>query len=128
MKNPNEQTPNIGDFTAPKKKGVPRSVRTDVQFSETRIVPVYFGTEVAHALRAVSEDMDIYRGVKLGQLLEFVYDQGKKDGARFVFDSVDELKKVIPHRNPGQPKKLKKTKRVRPVLRSESRKRNSKTQ
>jgi hypothetical protein len=50
-------------------------------------------------------DMDLYRGVKLAELLETVYQQGKKDGARTVFEEIDSVKKRIPYRNPGQPKK-----------------------
>ncbi|MEJ7656956.1 MAG: hypothetical protein WKF33_07995 [Thermoleophilaceae bacterium] len=48
--------------------------------------------------------MTVYEGVKLGQLLEAAYNQGKKDGARSVFELVDDAKKEIPHRRPGRPK------------------------
>jgi len=40
-------------------------------------------------------------------VLAAVYGQGKKDGARQVFEQVDGLKGSISHRNPGQPRKRK---------------------
>jgi len=40
--------------------------------------------------------------------VDALYQQGKKDGARDVFEAVDGMKKTIKHRNPGQPKKPKK--------------------
>jgi len=53
---------------------------------------------VSKALDEVTEDMTLYHGVRLGQVIEAVYKQGQKDGA----------KKAVPHRNPGQPKKNRK--------------------
>ena len=56
--------------------------------------------------------MTLYNGVKLSQLFEAVYVQGRKDGARYAFDTVsekmNEAEKLVPHKNPGQPKKKKK--------------------
>jgi hypothetical protein len=68
-------------------------------------VPVYFGTRIAQALHEVTVDMTLYKGVRLGELLQAVYEQGKKDGARQVRDSFERMMKQIPHKNPGQPKK-----------------------
>ena len=68
-------------------------------------VPVYFGTRIAQALHEVTVDMNLYKGVRLGELLQAVYEQGKKDGARQVKDSFEHMMKQIPHKNPGQPKK-----------------------
>lgn len=55
--------------------------------------------------------MTLYHGVRFAQILEAVYTQGQKDGARNVFGELDkkikEAQKVIPHRNPGQPRKSK---------------------
>jgi hypothetical protein len=51
--------------------------------------------------------MDVYKGVRLAQLLEAVYQQGKKDGAPAVRDSFDAMMKTIPHLNPGQPRRKK---------------------
>lgn len=85
----------------PKK---PRVVKTLVPLPQGT-VPVYFGKHVAEALHEVTVDMTLYKGVRLGQLLQAVYDQGSKDGARNVKESFDKMMKAIPHRNPGKPKK-----------------------
>ncbi len=84
----------------------PRSVKTLVPLSKGNVA-VYAGMRVAHALREVTADMDLYQGVRLAQLLEAVYRQGKKDGARDVRDSFEKMMKQIPHLNPGQPRKKK---------------------
>jgi hypothetical protein len=72
-------------------------------------VAVYATAGVSHALEVVTEDMTLYQGGKLLKVLEAMYEQGKKDGARAVFDQMHgklkEAEKAIPHRNPGKPKK-----------------------
>lgn len=73
-----------------------------------RTIAVYAGTRVAEAFREITFDMDVYEGVRLSQLLDALYQQGKKDGAREVSDAFHGLMDKIPHRNPGQPKKRKK--------------------
>lgn len=85
----------------------PRCVKTNITLS-SGIVPVYAGVRVTQALHEVTENMDLYRGVRLSQLLEAVYHQGTKDGARTVRDSFDSMMKRIPHKNPGQPRKKRK--------------------
>ena len=87
-----------------KKIKRPRYVKTLVPLSKGT-VPVYAGVRVAHALSDLTADMDFYKGVRLAQLLEAVYQQGKKDGAREVRDHFDLMMKQIPHLNPGQPRK-----------------------
>jgi hypothetical protein len=89
-----------------KKNKNPRSVKTLVPLSKGNVA-VYAGLRVAHALHEVTADMDLYRGVRLAELLEAVYQQGKKDGARLVRDSFEGMMKQIPHLNPGQPRKRK---------------------
>jgi len=84
----------------------PRSVKTLVPVTNGSI-PVYAGVRVAHALQEVTCDMDVYRGVRLAQLLDAVYQQGKKDGARNVRDSFEAMMRGIPHLNPGQPRRKK---------------------
>lgn len=85
----------------------PNYKRTDIQLLKMTI-PVYASPKIAETLKEVSFDMNLYKGVKLSQLLEAIYVQGKKDGARDVFSQVDGLKGKISHRNPGQPRKRKK--------------------
>lgn len=89
-------------------KPKPRLVKTVIPLLNNEKVAVYAGKKVADALLEISKDMTIYHGVRLAEVLDALYDQGKKDGARYVFQQVDGLKDVIRHRNPGQPKKKKK--------------------
>lgn len=75
-------------------------------------VKVYASPRVSRALEEVTRDLTVYQGVRLVQLFEAIYIQGKKDGARSVFDSISakigQAEKEIPHKNPGKPKKKKK--------------------
>jgi hypothetical protein len=74
-------------------------------------VTVYASPRVQAALEEVTADLTIYKGVRLAQVLEAVYNQGRKDGARAAFDEVTRgvsaAQKAIPHRAPGRPKKKK---------------------
>lgn len=92
----------------PKK---PRHQKIDIQLTN-QIIPLYAGEKIRQAIEEVGLDMSIYRAVRLGQVLEAVYNQGRKDGARAAIEDLDsrivDLKKLIPHRNPGAPKKPKK--------------------
>lgn len=76
-----------------------------VQLKKQETVPVRASPRVADALQELSADMDLYQGTKLRQILEAVYEQGRKDGRRQVFEAVDEVKKELPHRPPGRPRK-----------------------
>jgi len=74
-------------------------------------VSIYASPKISKALSEITEEMDLYHGVRLNQIFEAVYTQGKKDGARDAFLELEtkmkEAQKAIPHRNPGQPKKPK---------------------
>ena len=85
---------------------VKKSRRTLIPLLKTKIA-IYAGSKVADALAVVSGDMKIYQAVKLTQVLEAVYKQGKRDGAREVVEAIDAAKEKISYRNPGQPKKRK---------------------
>ena len=71
-------------------------------------VSVYTSPRLADALKDIMNDMKLYDGVRLTQILEAVYLQGKKDGARGAFEELDRnvaaAKKRIPHQKPGRPK------------------------
>jgi hypothetical protein len=75
----------------------------------TEEVPVRMSPRRADALEHIVKDMSLYDGVKLLDIMEAVYDQGRKDGARAVFEMVEAavsaVKSEIPHRAPGRPKK-----------------------
>lgn len=72
-------------------------------------VPVRASARIADALNEISSGMDLYRGVRLLQILEAIYIQGKKDGARDAFAAIDRstqaVKKEIPHRSVGRPRR-----------------------
>lgn len=72
---------------------------------QTEQVAIRMSPRRADALERMIGDLSLYDGVKLLDIMEAVYDQGRKDGARAVFELVDEAKKEIPHRPPGRPKK-----------------------
>jgi hypothetical protein len=85
----------------------PKCARTDIQLENSKI-SLYATPRLAQTFREIAHGMDFYKGVKLTELLEAIYTQGRKDGARSVFDKMDGIKDQIPHRNPGKPKKHKK--------------------
>lgn len=82
---------------------------TNVPLTDGKHVKVYASPRVSKALGHVTEDMNLFKGVKLAQVFEAVYAQGKKDGARAAFDEVSkgfrDAQKKIPHKRPGRPKK-----------------------
>lgn len=51
--------------------------------------------------------MTVYHGVRLSQVMEAVYEPGRRDGRGEVFAATDELKKSkdLPHRKVGRPRK-----------------------
>lgn len=87
-----------------------RGYRTiQVTLGAGEIVPVYASARVADPLGEIMADMPLYDGVQLMKVLEAFYAQGKKDGARVVYDDLDkrvlESKKSIKHKNPGRPRR-----------------------
>jgi hypothetical protein len=99
---------------APRRGGplLDRRTWTSIQAAPTEIA-VYASPRIGQALEDIRAKNDLYEGVRLLQVLEAVYAQGKKDGAREVFDSLDKghasminsLKRAIPHKNPGRLRK-----------------------
>ena len=83
-----------------------RTIALQVKNTE---VSIYASARVADALEQIVGEAPLYEGVKIMQILEAAYNQGKKDGAREVFDEIDGrlemARKEIPHRNPGRPRK-----------------------
>jgi hypothetical protein len=83
---------------------------TSVALAKSGKVKIYASPKIDIALREITKDMGLYHGVRLAQVLEAVYVQGMKDGARRAFARLDEgmtqAKREIAHRIPGRPKKL----------------------
>lgn len=84
-----------------------RTIR--LQLAKRTQASVYTSPRLAAALEEMVSKASLYEGVKLAQILEAVYLQGKKDGAREAFEQLDQsiagVKKQIPHKNPGRPPK-----------------------
>lgn len=79
-----------------------------ISLAKTELI-LYGGRKLVSAIEDIVEKASLYEGVKLAQIMEAVYLQGKKDGAREAFESIDrtivQIKKAIPHNRPGRPKK-----------------------
>jgi hypothetical protein len=78
--------------------------KTNVYLPDRQLA-LYVGTKIHAALAEVTMDMDLYKGVRLGQVLEAVYEQGMKDGRRDIIEQVDAIKKTANYMPPGRPKK-----------------------
>lgn len=110
-KKPTKSASTSGTTAAPAKaKGAPRYQKNLIPVQSGHVA-VYASPRVSRALHEITEDMTLYHGVRLSQVLEAVYTQGKKDGARTAFEELDkkirEVHKAVPHKNPGKPKKTK---------------------
>ena len=87
----------------------PRYQCTVIPLKNTSI-RVYASPKISDALGDLAKDMSLYQGVRFGQILEAVYVQGSKDGARIAFEARtgnSSKRKNRPHRTPGRPKKKK---------------------
>lgn len=75
-------------------------------------VSIYSNQRVLNALSEVQADLTLYKGVRLLQVMEAVYAQGKKDGREEALDAVEhqlagvakEVKKLRPTKI-GRPRK-----------------------
>jgi hypothetical protein len=65
---------------------------------------LYAGPKILSALAEVTLDMTLYKGVRLGQVMKAVYEQGLKDGRKEVIEQFDEIKEVTNYLPPGRPK------------------------
>ena len=65
---------------------------------------IYAGQKVRSALVEVMPNMTLYYGVRLSQVIQAVYEQGKKDGRKDVVDKFDGLRKALNYLPPGRPK------------------------
>jgi len=77
--------------------------------TKSQEISVYASPTIGRALEDILAKNDLYDGVRVIQVLEAVYTQGRKDGARETFEELDKglaaSKKSILHRNPGRPRK-----------------------
>lgn len=86
-------------------KNLPKYTKLEVTLS-TKPLILYAGQKVAAALHEVNIlDKTIYEGVRLGQVMEAVYEQGLKDGRREVIEKIDAIKGQTNYLPPGRPKR-----------------------
>ncbi|MCW5889079.1 MAG: hypothetical protein KIT14_00865 [bacterium] len=87
-------------------------ITTAIELNSGEQIKVYASPRISAALKEIMDDMPLFHGVKLLQVLEAVYEQGKKDGAAGAFDAIEigvsAARAEVPHRNPGRPRKKKK--------------------
>jgi hypothetical protein len=85
-----------------------RTIRLPVK-DEPSGVAIRTSARRADALEKIIGEMTLFDGVKLYDIMESIYLQGRKDGARAAFEAIDKnvaaVKKEIPHRPPGRPRK-----------------------
>ncbi len=98
--------------STPGKKAARRgyqTIKVPIDAQKGTEIVVRTSARIADALKQITADMTLFKGVKLQQVLKSFYEQGKKDGAREVIErqqaALDATKKEIPHRPPGRPKK-----------------------
>lgn len=88
---------------------MPRGYKTVTVTLTTSELTLRGGQKLVSAVESMTADMTLYEGVKFHQILEAVYLQGKKDGARAAFDEIDHgvkaAKQAVPYKNPGRPRK-----------------------
>lgn len=82
----------------------PKYTRVNVNLPD-RELPLYVGARISAALKEIRMDMDLYKGVRLEQVLEAVYEQGMKDGRREIIEQLDSIKRASNFMPPGRPKK-----------------------
>ena len=88
----------------------PRYTKIDVKLAKSTIT-LYAGSNIATAASDLAKSMNTYDGVKYVQILEAVYNQGRKDGASKAFEAIAKgfrtAEEMVPHKNPGRPKRRK---------------------
>lgn len=82
--------------------------KIDFDLPKTGEVTIYSNQKVLNALEEISEEMPLYKGVRLTQVIEAAYLQGAKDGKHEILDAAaardKDLQKLRPKRI-GRPRK-----------------------
>ena len=87
-------------------KNPPKYSKFDVALSSGPLT-LYAGKKVLSALEEVTTDLTLYQGVRLGEVMKAVYEQGLKDGRKDILDQVEGIRKQANYLPPGRPKKKK---------------------
>jgi hypothetical protein len=86
-------------------KSLPKYKKFDVDLPSGSTLTLYAGSKVLSALAEVTMHMNLYKGVRLAEVLKAVYEQGMKDGRREVIEKIDVIKKETKYLPPGRPRK-----------------------
>jgi hypothetical protein len=71
-----------------------------------RTLTLYAGQKVRSAIIEVTTGMNIYKGVRLGQVMDAVYEQGLKDGRKEIIEQFEgKIRDKTNYLPPGRPKK-----------------------
>lgn len=82
----------------------PKYKKFDVSLP-TGELTLYAGNAVLEALTEVTTDMNLWKGVKLQQVLKAVYEQGLKDGRREIIEGFNGIAQKTNYMPPGRPRK-----------------------
>jgi len=86
-----------------KRRGYHTVVLTLGTKKKKKQLKLYTSQRVKSAADELLQDMNVYKFARLTQVLDAVYEHGKKEGSRHVFDALEKVKSTIPHRLPGRP-------------------------
>jgi hypothetical protein len=90
-------------------KNVAKYKKFAVNLPGHETLTLYAGKKILSAFEEVVEDMTLYKGVRLQQVMKAVYEQGLKDGRREIIEEMDRkfelTKSETKYLPPGRPKK-----------------------
>ncbi len=82
--------------------------KAKVAVGDGQSVTIYKGATTHKAVTEIPGRMKLYDAAKVTHMFKLLYEQGRTDGARDAFASVDnkllEARASVPHRHPGRPK------------------------
>jgi len=91
--------------------------RMTVPLDSKHSLTLYVGQHTRNAVRDVFDDLHMYKEVKVIQVMEAYYEQGKKDGRKEMVETMDAMmdsvKSNVNYLGPGRPKKA--TRKVRVI-------------
>jgi hypothetical protein len=89
-------------------KNIAKYKKTSLRLSSGEIVHIYASPKIGSALKELTDDMNLYEGVRLFEVISAAYEQGLKNGRREVIEKLEKIKLQTKYLPPGQPKKKKK--------------------
>lgn len=88
-----------------KKRGY-RTVTLTLVKKKRKQLKLFTSEQVPNAAHEVLDKLEtLFYGVRLGMVLQSVYERGLTEGRGQVFQQFDALKGSLPHRLPGRPRR-----------------------